>query len=143
MSPHVPAHPGRKLFLNLPVAELDRAVAFFTALGFTFNPMFTDETATCMLVGDDAFVMLLVQPRFDGFCARPRPDGHATTGHITAFSVGSRDEVDRVADAALALGATQAMPATDHGFMYTRTFFDLDGHHWEVFFMDMAAFPSG
>ncbi len=143
MSTQVPAHPGRKLFLNLPVADLDRAVAFFTALGFTFNPMFTDETATCMLVGDDAFVMLLVQPRFDGFCARPRPDGQATTGHITAFSVGSRDEVDRVADAALALGAIQAMPATDHGFMYTRTFFDLDGHHWEVFFMDMAAFPGG
>jgi predicted lactoylglutathione lyase len=143
MSPEVPAHRGRKLFLNLPVAALDRAVAFFTALGFTFNPMFTDETATCMLVGDDAFVMLLVQPRFDGFSARPRPDGHATTGHIIAFSVANREEVDRVADAALALGGQEAVPATDHGFMYTRTFFDLDGHHWEVFYMNVAAFPAG
>ena len=140
----IPAHPGRKLFVNLPVADLDRSVAFFTALGFRFNPMFTDETATCMLVGEDAYVMLLVRPRFDGFAARPRPDNATTTAQILAFSAENRAEVDRLADIALAHGGSEAMPTTDLGFMYTRTFFDLDGHHWEVFFMDMAAAaPAG
>lgn len=135
----MPATQSRKMFVNLPVRDLDRSVGFFTALGFTFDPAFTDENATCMNVGDDAFVMLLVEDMFKTFTTKPVADATASTGAIVAVSASSREEVDELAEAALAAGAAPAGDPADHGFMYYRSFHDLDGHHWEVLWMDPAA----
>ena len=131
-----------KLFVNVPVADLQRAIGFFEALGFRFNPHFTDATATCMLVGEDAYFMLLTRERFAGFAGRPTADASRETGAMFAVSVASRAAGDSMADAALTAGATAAVAPQDHGFMYGRSFYDPDGHHWEVFWMDPAAIPA-
>ena len=133
-----PAHPGRMLFVNLPVADVGRSKAFFAALGFSYNPMFTDETAACMLVGEHAFVMLLSRERFADFAKLPIADPTTHTLALYCFSVSSREEVDAVSAAALAAGGTEADGAEDLGFMYSRSFFDLDGHGWQVMWMDPA-----
>ncbi len=137
------AHPGRMLFVNLPVANVERSKAFFAALGFSFNPMFTDETATCMLVGEHAFVMLLSREKFAEFSKLPIADPTTHALALYCFSVTSRDEVDAVTAAALAAGGTEVDDPEDHGFMYTRSFFDLDGHGWQVMWMDPAAAEQG
>jgi len=139
----MPATQSRKMFVNLPVKDLDRSVEFFTALGFTFDPRFTDANATCMLVGEDAYVMLLVTDMFTTFTTKEVADATTSTGAIIAVSAGSREEVDELAEAALAAGATPAGDPADHGFMYYRSFHDLDGHHWEVLWMDPAAAAGG
>ncbi|MBA3889513.1 MAG: VOC family protein [Gemmatimonadaceae bacterium] len=126
----------RKLFVNIPVADLQRAIGFFTKLGFTFNPQFTDESATCMLVGDDAYFMLLARPRFEGFSRRPVGNPLAETTAMFAVSAATRDEVESLFATAVSAGATEVSEPQDHGFMYLRSFYDLDGHHWEVFWMD-------
>ena len=131
------------LFVNMPVADVERSTAFFTQLGFSFNPMFTDETATCMLVGEHAFVMLLSRERFADFATLPIGDPTTHTLALYSFSVGSRDEVDTVSAAALAAGGTEADEAEDHGFMYSRSFYDLDGHGWQVMWMDPVAAEQG
>lgn len=133
------AKASRKLFLNLPVKDLDRSVAFFRGLGFDFNPQFTDKNATCMLVGEDAYVMLLVEPYFKEFLRRPVANAHTATECTVAFSVASRVEVDEVVGKALATGGTAAVETRDLGFMYSGSFYDPDGHHWEVVWMDPAA----
>jgi hypothetical protein len=130
------------MFVNLPVRDLARSVAFFTDLGFAFEPKFTDENATCMIVGDDAFVMLLVEPFFRTFTPREICDTASHCEGLFAISVDSRAEVDRVMQTAVAGGATPATDPQDHGFMFQRSFFDLDGHHWEVFWMDPEANPN-
>lgn len=130
---------ARRIFVNLPVKDLPRTVAFFTALGFSFNPQFTDENATCMIVSDDIFVMLLVEPFFQGFIDKPVSDAHRQTEVLLALSLDSREEVDALTAKALAAGARETQPPRDHGFMYQRSFADLDGHQWEPFFMDEAA----
>jgi predicted lactoylglutathione lyase len=134
-----PAHPGRMLFVNIPVADLERSKAFFARLGFSYNPRFTDETAACMLVGEQAFVMLLSHETFAQFAHLPMADPTTHTLALYCFSASSREEVDAVAAAALAAGGTEADGAEDHGFMYSRSFFDLDGHGWQVMWMDPAA----
>ena len=128
-----------KLFVNIPVGDLQRAITFFEALGFRFNPQFTDATATCMLVGEDAYFMLLTRDRFEGFSKRPVGDARAETNAMFALSVDSRAAVDAMLEKALAAGGTHAAEPQDHGFMYGVSFYDLDGHHWEVFWMDPAA----
>src|SRR3954452_18158022 len=138
-----PAHPGRMLFVNMPVADLERSKSFFAALGFSFNPLFTDETAACMLVGEDAFVMLLTREKFAEFATLPIADPATHTLALYCFSVSSRDEVDAVSAAALTAGATEADGAEDYGFMYSRSFFDLDGHGWQVMWIDPAAVERG
>lgn len=141
--PETPSHPGRNLFVNIPVADLDASVAFFGDLGFTFNPLFTDETATCMLVGEQSFFMLLTIPRWHEFSDRDRADLTRQTPACYAFSVDSRTEVDHLADRAIDLGAERVGEPEDHGFMYSRAFRDLDGHHWDVMWMDPAAALDG
>lgn len=126
----------RKIFVNLPIANLKRSVEFFTKLGFTFNAQFTSEDTTCMIVNDDAFVMLLEKKRFEGFIKRPVADANAATGVLMAVSADSRAKVDDMVKAALANGGKPALNAQDHGFMYSTSFYDLDGHHWEVMWMD-------
>lgn len=128
-----------KLFVNIPVADLQRSIEFFEALGFTFNTQFTDATATCMLVGEDAYFMLLVRDRFAGFARRPVGDPSRETSALYAISVASRAEVDQMVRRAIAAGGAHATEPQDHGFMYQWSFYDLDGHHWEVFWMDPAA----
>ena len=138
-----PTHPGRTLFVNMPVANLERSKAFFSQLGFSFDPNFTDETAACMPVGEHAFVMLLTREKFSHFSKLPVADPATHALALYALSVPSRDEVDTVSAAALAAGATEADGAEDHGFMYSRSFFDLDGHGWQVMWMDPAAAQQG
>ena len=125
-----------KLFVNIPVSDLQRSITFFEALGFRFNPQFTDATATCMLVGEDAYFMLLTRERFAGFSKRPVGDPRRETGALFALSVSSRDEVDAMVQKAVAAGGSHAVEPQDHGYMYGWSFYDLDGHHWEVFWMD-------
>ena len=139
----LPAHPGRMLFVNLPVADLERSKAFFASLGFGFNPAFTDETAACMLVGEQAFVMLLSHEKFAQFSKLPLADPTTHSLALYCFGVSSRDEVDAISAAALAAGGTEADEAEDYGFMYSRSFFDLDGHGWQVMWMDPAAAEQG
>ncbi len=129
---------ARKLFVNLPVRDLARSMAFFSQLGFEFNPKFTDDKAACMVLSGDGYVMLLSEPFFATFTTRPLSD-RTTTGAICSFSCASRAEVDALGERALALGGTRAKEPMDHGFMYGRSFYDLDGHHWELFWMDPAA----
>jgi uncharacterized protein len=134
-----PAHADRMLFVSMPVADVGRSTAFFETLGFSFNPTMSDETAACMLVGEQAFVMLLSRDRFAEFAKLPTADPTTHTLALYCFSVGSRDEVDTVSAAALAAGASEADDAEDLGFMYSRSFYDLDGHGWQVMWMDPAA----
>ena len=138
-----PAHPGRMLFVNLPVGDLERSKAFFAKLGFSFNATFTDETADCMLVGEHAFFMLLTREKFAEFSKLPMADPTTHALALYCFRVSSRDEVDEVGVAAVAAGGVEADDAEDHGFMYSRSFFDLDGHGWQVMWMDPAAAAQG
>ena len=138
-----PAHAGRMLFVNMPVADLERSKAFFATLGFSYSPAFTGETAACMLVGEHAFVMLLGREKFAEFSKLPIADPTTHALALYCFSVSSREEVDAVSAAALAAGGVEADGAEDHGFMYSRSFFDLDGHGWQVMWMYPAAAEQG
>lgn len=131
--------PGRKLFVNLAVSDLQRSVAFYAKLGFRFDPRFTDESATCMIVSDEAFVMLLVKDRFRDFTRKALCDTASHNEALLAFSLESREAVDAVVRDALATGGTPACEPQDHGFMYQWSFQDPDGHHWEPFWMDPQA----
>jgi predicted lactoylglutathione lyase len=130
---------SRQLYVNLAVDDLDRSVAFFTALGFTFDPRFTDETATSMIVGADAYVMLLTKAKFAEFAKKPIVDAASQTEVLLAVSAASREGVDELAEAALASGGAEANDPLDYGFMYSRSFQDPDGHVWEVVWMDEEA----
>ena len=134
--------PARKLFVNLAVADLPRSMQFFGKLGFSFNPKFTDANAACMIVSDEAYVMLLTEPFFRTFTRREPCDTSRQTEGLFALSCATRAEVDELVQTALAAGGTPAMDAQDHGFMYARSFYDPDGHHWEVFWMDPKAAQS-
>lgn len=134
---------SRKLFVNLPVKDLEKTKAFFAALGFTFNPQFTNESAACMVVSEHNFVMLLMQPFFQGFTPKPLADAHASTEVLVAFDCDSKAAVDELVGKALAAGAKEPREPQDHGFMYQRTFEDLDGHMWEPFWFDPAALQQG
>jgi len=136
-------NPGREFFVNLPVVDLERSKAFFAQLGFGFDPNFTDGSATRMLVGEQASIMLLTREKFAGFAKLPMADPSTHTLALYCFSVSSREEVDTVADAALAAGGVEVDPLEDHGFMVSRSFYDLDGHGWQVMWMDPAVAQSG
>jgi hypothetical protein len=125
----------RKIFVNLPVSNLARTKEFFAGLGFTFNLQFTDDKAACMIISDEAFVMLLAEPFFKTFTERQICDTRTHSEGLFALSCSSRAEVDEIVKKALAAGGQPAMPPQDHGFMYGWSFYDLDGHHWEVMWM--------
>ncbi len=125
-----------KIFVNLAVKRLDRSIEFFKKLGFTFNAQFTDETAACMVMSDDIYAMLLTEKKFGEFTKKAIADATKTTEVLTCLAVDSRGEVNRIVDAALKAGATEAREAMDHGFMFGRSFNDLDGHIWEIIWMD-------
>ena len=130
---------SRMIFVNVAVRDLKKSMAFFSKLGFEFNPKFTDDNAACMIISDQAFVMLLTEPFFKGFTKRELCDTTRQTEGLFALSCGSRAEVDEMVNKAVAAGGAHAMPAQDHGFMYGWSFYDLDGHHWEPMWMDPQA----
>ena len=132
----------RQIFVNLPIKDLARSRAFFEALGLTFNPRFSNEQGACLEIGENFFAMLLVEPFFQGFTKKPIRDAHQSTEMLLALSMDSRAEVEAVMEKAVAAGATTPNPPVDHGFMFQHGFADLDGHQWEVFWMDMAAAPE-
>ena len=128
-----------QIFVNLPIKDLPRSVKFFESLGYTFNPQFTDENATCMILGENLFAMLLVESYFRTFTDKDVGDAHRTKEVLLAVPVANREAVDALVEKALAAGAKEPRPAQDHGFMYQRSYDDLDGHTWEVF--HMSAMP--
>lgn len=133
---------ARQIYVNLPIRNLERSVRFFGALGFAFDPQFTDDKATCMIVGPDSFVMLLEESFFKTFTPRPVADAHKSTEVLVCLSCDSRAEVDALVNKAVAAGGATPNPAQDHGFMYQHGFEDLDGHLWELMHMDLAAMPA-
>lgn len=133
----------RLIFVNVAVSDLPAAKTFFSALGFGFDEKFTDDSCACMIVSEMAYVMLLDRTRFADFTTKPVVDSRQSTEAILCVSAESREEVDRFADAALAAGGTPAREAQDFGFMYGRSFHDLDGHLWEVMWMSTEAIEAG
>ena len=128
-----------QLFINLPVADLPRSIAFFTALGFTINPQWTDDTAACMVISDTIFAMLLTHEKFASFSPKPIADTSQVLQVLLTLSRESREAVDAIVAAALAAGGTTTDEPQDHGFMYDHSFLDLDGHAWGVMWMDPGA----
>ncbi|MBO9534812.1 MAG: glyoxalase [Solirubrobacteraceae bacterium] len=133
----------RMLFLNLPVRDLPASLRFFEYLGFAFDPKFTDQSAGCMVLSESSFVMLLQRERFAEFAVKPLAEAKQSTAAMIAVSAPDRAGVDALCDAALAAGAAPAADPIDHGFMYGRSFFDLDGHHWEAVWMSPEAVETG
>lgn len=132
-----------KIFVNLPVKNLDRSVEFFTKLGFSFNSQCTDETATCMVVSEDIFVMLLTEAKFKEFTPNAICDATKSTEVLVCLSSESREEVDKMIRNAVAAGGTIYNEPQDYGFMYSHGFQDLDGHIWETMFMEPSAVNQG
>jgi uncharacterized protein len=131
----------KQIFVNLPVKNVERTKAFFSSLGFGFNPDFSNEQALSMVIGENIFAMLLAEPFFQGFTKKPVADATRATEVIVCLSCESRDEVDQLVAKALAAGATAPNPPQDHGFMYGHGFTDLDGHVWELVYMQPNAVP--
>lgn len=132
----------RMLFVNLPVRDLERSKAFFGALGFEFNPQFTNETAACMIISPMCSVMLLTEARFRDFTRNEIADTRTHTEGLHAFSCDSREEVQRMVRTAIEAGGSPAMDPQDHGFMFGWSFKDPDGHHWEPMWIDMSQAPA-
>lgn len=124
------------IFVNLPVEDLERPKAFYTALGYSLNPQFTDENAACVVISDTIFAMLLVKPFFSNFTTKPIADTATSVAAINSLSADSRAAVDELADRALAAGGTQTNEPQEMGFMYSRSFQDPDGNMWETLWMD-------
>jgi predicted lactoylglutathione lyase len=131
---------SKLIFVNLPVADLVAAKAFYEAIGATNNPQFTDDTAACMVFSDTIHVMLLTHDKFAQFTPKRIADAHATSEVLIAISADSREAVDEITDKALAAGGREPREKQDYGFMYGRSFEDPDGHIWEPMWMDMDAF---
>lgn len=126
-----------KIFVNLPVRDLEKSKGFFTKLGYTFNPQFTDEKAACLIISEDIYAMLLTEPFFKGFIPNKEiADTNKTKEVLVALSADSKQKVNEMADTAIEAGGRQFREPEDHGFMYARSFEDLDGHVWEVIWMD-------
>jgi uncharacterized protein len=132
-----------KIFVNLPVKDLNKSVDFFTKLGYEFNPQFTDENATCMIVSEDIYVMLLVEEYFKTFMPKEICDTSKSAEVLIALSFESRAAVDEIVTKAIAAGGTTYKEPNDMGFMYQHGFQDLDGHIWEIFFMEPSTIEQG
>ena len=132
----------RQIFVNLPIKDLPRAMAFFKALGLSFNARFTNEQGACLEIAENIYAMLLVEPFFQGFTKLPVADARKSTEVLIALSCDSRAEVDALVAQAVAAGGSTPNALVDHGFMVQHGFADLDGHQWEVFWMDERAAPE-
>jgi uncharacterized protein len=132
----------RQIFVNLPVRDLPRSKAFFQALGLEFNPQFSNDKGACLVIAENIYAMLLVEPFFQTFTQLPISDARKATEVLIALSCDSRAEVEALVAKAVAAGATTPNAPQDHGFMLQHGFADLDGHQWEVFWMDMGQAPA-
>lgn len=133
---------AKKIFINLPVADLQKAMAFYAAIGFTNNPQFTDTTAACMVLSEEIYVMLLTHPKFKEFTKKEIGNTSKTASVINSLSVDSNEEVNTMMEQVLKAGGKEPHEAKDYGFMLQRSFEDLDGHLWEVLYMDVSKFPK-
>ncbi|MBK9457430.1 MAG: VOC family protein [Bacteroidetes bacterium] len=131
-----------QIFINLPVKDLQKSIGFFTHLGFNFNPQFTDETATCMIISENIYVMLLIESRFQEFTKKPVSDAKTSIEVTICLDAESREAVDTMVKNAVDAGGRIYADPMDHGWMYGHSFEDLDGHQWEVAYMDITAFPQ-
>src|SRR3989344_4370267 len=132
----------KQIFVNLPVKDLNKTMDFFTNIGFEFNSQFTDENATCMIIGENIFAMLLVEKFFKKFTPKEISDAKKSTEVLLALAVDSREEADEMMAKAIKAGGREPREPQDHGWMYSRAFEDINGHIWEVFFMDMDKMPQ-
>jgi len=134
---------SKQIFVNLPVRDLNKATAFYTAIGATKNPQFSDDTASCMVLSESIFVMLLTHAKWATFTSKPIVNAHRESEVMLALSAENRQAVDKITDAAGANGGkADVNPKQDHGFMYGRSFEDVDGHIWECMFVDMSQIPK-
>ena len=132
---------NKQIFINLPVKDLDKSKAFFAALGYSFNPQFTDQNAACMIIAEDSiYAMLLVEDFFKTFTSKQIANAHEVTEALICLSCDSREEVDAMVAKAVAAGGSTPRPPQDHGFMYAHGFDDIDGHSWELAYM--SGMPS-
>lgn len=131
-----------QIFVNLAVKDLNKSIEFFTKIGYTFNPKFTDEKATCMIISENIYIMLLTETFFQTFTPKKIVNAHESVECSIALSMESKDAVNEMVDKAVAAGGTIPNPATDYGFMYQHSFDDLDGHHWEYMWMDPNGMPQ-
>lgn len=133
---------AKQIFINLAVKDLDQSMDFYTKIGFSNNPQFSDDTAKCMVWSDAIFVMLLTHDKFASFATKPIADTKNNVAGLFSLSVDSLDEVNSITEAALGAGGTEPVGIRDYGFMQQRTIEDFDGHTWEIFYMDMSQFPA-
>ncbi|MEO8512528.1 MAG: VOC family protein [Ignavibacteria bacterium] len=128
-----------KIFVNLAVKDLNRSMDFFKAIGYSFNLQFTDETAACMVITDDIYAMLITESKFKEFTPKKIADATTSTEVLTCLSAESKDKVNEIVDKAIKAGATELKEPQDHGSMFYRSFNDLDGHIWEILWMDESS----
>ncbi len=133
---------AKQVFINVAVKELQKSMDFYTALGFTNNPQFSDETGKCMVWSESIFVMLLSHEKFATFATKPIADTKSSLAALFSLSVDSVEEMNRIMEAGLRAGGTEPSEMKDYGFMQQRTIEDFDGHTWEIFYMDMSQFPK-
>ena len=133
---------AKQIFVNLPVKDLKKSMDFFTKLGFTFNPQSTDDNAAYMIIGENIYSILLMEKFFKGFTKKEISDAKKTTEVLIAIDSNSRQEVDDIVSKAVAAGGTIYRDPDDHGWMYSHSFADLDGHQWEVLYMDTNKMPN-
>ncbi|RUS47050.1 VOC family protein [Cohnella sp. AR92] len=136
------AYKSTHTFINLPIKDLNRTKEFFGSIGFEFNPQFSDENSACLVVNDNTFVQLLTESYFRTFITKPLADVASAAAGIIALSADSREQADELANKALAAGGKESRAPMDHGFMYVRSFEDLDGHLWEIAFFDPSAYSQ-
>lgn len=132
----------KQIFVNLAVADLPKSMDFYTALGFTNNPQFSDDSGKCMVWSDHIFVMLLTHEKFSSFTSKPIADTKSGIAGLFSLSVASVDEVHNMMNKGLQAGGIEPNEMRDYGFMQQRTIEDFDGHTWEIFYMDMSQFPA-
>ncbi len=131
-----------QIFINLPVKDLEQSFQFYTKIGFTNNPIFSDESGKCMVFSDEIYVMLLTHEKFKNFITRPITDVSKSTSAILSISLESIEKVNKISENALLAGGKEPVEAKSNDFMQLRTIEDLDGHIWEFFYMDMTKFPQ-
>ncbi len=133
---------AKQIFINLPVSDLKKSIDFFKKLGFTFNMQFTDDKAACLVLGENIYSMLLTKPMFATFTKKPVSDAKQTTEVLIAIDVETKKEVNEMVEKAVSAGGKTYMDAQDHGWMYLKSFEDLDGHQWEIMYSDMSKLPQ-
>jgi uncharacterized protein len=132
----------KQIFINLPVSDLAKSEVLYTKLGFTVNPQFSDETSKCMVWSESIYVMLLNHEKFMSFATKPIADTKSSVAALLSLSVGSVQEMNNIMEQGLAAGGKELKELADYGFMQQRTLEDLDGHTWEIFYMDLSKFPA-